>query len=252
MSAQVLDATVAMQPKREELNDIDHREVVAGCTEFRYRFGAYYKKANWRLDPQLWRQFIYIEDRFRGQSHREDIWSPGAFDIQVTTEPLAAVLISTKLEQPAISIPWDYEESPLHVPWIVRDSLQGSARQFVVTRSAQNDQLTSIIAGYPWFSDWGRDAMISLPGLLLCAERFEDAKSVLHLFAAHLRNGLIPNHFDDATGEPRYNTVDALPSGSIGARAARAMKDWLRRVGRSPAPIATARISTFAWTRKIV
>ncbi|MCC6678776.1 MAG: glycogen debranching enzyme family protein [Phycisphaerales bacterium] len=68
---------------------------------------------------------------------------------------------------------------------------------------------TSIIAGYPWFSDWGRDAMISLPGLLLSTGRFYEAQRLLKTFARHARAGLIPNCFDDLTGRAEYNTADA-------------------------------------------
>jgi predicted glycogen debranching enzyme len=65
------------------------------------------------------------------------------------------------------------------------------------------------MAGYPWFMDWGRDTMISLPGLLLETKRFDVAFSVLSVFAAHVSEGMVPNLFDDYTGEPHYNTVDA-------------------------------------------
>lgn len=67
----------------------------------------------------------------------------------------------------------------------------------------------TIIAGYPWFVDWGRDSMISLPGLLLTTGRFAEARRLLAVFAAHTMDGLVPNVFDDYTGQPHYNTVDA-------------------------------------------
>lgn len=76
-------------------------------------------------------------------------------------------------------------------------------------------EMVSIIAGYPWFADWGRDAMIALPGLLLSTGRFDEAKNILLTFATHRgaqgspHFGLVPNVFDDYTGEPHYNTVDA-------------------------------------------
>ena len=66
----------------------------------------------------------------------------------------------------------------------------------------------SIVAGYPWFSDWGRDAFISLEGLLLKTNRFTDAKSVLKYFANYIRRGLVPNYIDEQGGGS-YNTVDA-------------------------------------------
>ena len=67
----------------------------------------------------------------------------------------------------------------------------------------------TIIAGYPWFTDWGRDTMISLPGLLLETGRAREAAAVLRTFAAHVRDGLIPNRFPDAGGPAEYNTIDA-------------------------------------------
>jgi predicted glycogen debranching enzyme len=68
---------------------------------------------------------------------------------------------------------------------------------------------TTIVAGYPWFTDWGRDTMISLPGLLLATGREHDAAAVLRTFAAHVQDGLIPNRFPDAGGPAEYNTIDA-------------------------------------------
>ena len=79
--------------------------------------------------------------------------------------------------------------------------LARAADAFLVKRG----QGKSIIAGYHWFDDWGRDAMISLPGLLLCTGRFEDARLVLKSFAAAMKDGVLPNDL----GARSYNTVDA-------------------------------------------
>ncbi|MBY0425364.1 MAG: glycogen debranching protein, partial [Cytophagales bacterium] len=86
------------------------------------------------------------------------------------------------------------------------DLLAQAADKFVVRRGSD---LKSIIAGYHWFSDWGRDTMISLPGLCLVTGRSEDAKKILKAFAISLNKGLIPNRFPDYGEEPEYNTVDA-------------------------------------------
>jgi predicted glycogen debranching enzyme len=80
-----------------------------------------------------------------------------------------------------------------------------AADAFVVARGAG----TTIVAGYPWFTDWGRDTMIALPGLLLETGRPRDAAAVLRTFAAHVQDGLIPNRFPDAGGLAEYNTIDA-------------------------------------------
>ena len=85
-----------------------------------------------------------------------------------------------------------------------------AADQFVVKRALPQDgEGQSVIAGYPWFSDWGRDTMIALPGLTLAQGRPEVARRVLHSFAQYVEAGMLPNHFPDEGGAPEYNTVDA-------------------------------------------
>ncbi len=83
---------------------------------------------------------------------------------------------------------------------------RSSAEQFIARRA---DGSPTILAGYPWFTDWGRDTMISLPGLLIAPGRLDEARAVLRGFLAHLHQGLIPNRFSDAGGTPEYNSADA-------------------------------------------
>jgi len=84
-----------------------------------------------------------------------------------------------------------------------------AADQFIVKRRYGDVEGTSIVAGYPWFADWGRDTFIALPGLLLATGRFDEARSVLCTFAAAADDGLIPNRFDDRSGPAHFNSVDA-------------------------------------------
>lgn len=90
-----------------------------------------------------------------------------------------------------------------------------AADQFLVRRptpasnDSEGDAGYSIIAGYPWFADWGRDAMVSLPGLTLGTGRPEIAARVLRTYAAFVEQGLLPNCFQDEDAPPEYNTVDA-------------------------------------------
>lgn len=85
-----------------------------------------------------------------------------------------------------------------------------AADQFIVDRTTQdNPHGKTIIAGYHWFSDWGRDTMISLPGLTLATNRPHIAKGILRTFARYLDQGLLPNRFPDVGEDPEYNTVDA-------------------------------------------
>jgi predicted glycogen debranching enzyme len=93
-------------------------------------------------------------------------------------------------------------------PW--RDQLLLAADQFIV-RHALAGQAggRSIIAGYHWFGDWGRDTMIALPGLTLSTGRPEVARQILLGFSGYVDQGMLPNHFPDAGGRPEYNTIDA-------------------------------------------
>ena len=82
-----------------------------------------------------------------------------------------------------------------------------AADAYIARRDSTNGK--TILAGYPLFSDWGRDTMISLPGCCLSTGRYEDAKSILRTFMAYERNGLVPNLFPEGETQPMYNTVDA-------------------------------------------
>jgi predicted glycogen debranching enzyme len=87
--------------------------------------------------------------------------------------------------------------------------LVDAAEDFLATRPSGGRMLTTVLAGFPWFADWGRDTMISMVGLLIVSGRFEEARDALAAFAAHVSEGMIPNLFSDYGGEPEYNTVDA-------------------------------------------
>ena len=82
-----------------------------------------------------------------------------------------------------------------------------AADAYIARRDSTNGK--TILAGYPLFSDWGRDTMISLPGCCLSTGRYEDAKSILRTFLAYEKNGLVPNLFPEGESQPMYNTVDA-------------------------------------------
>ncbi len=88
------------------------------------------------------------------------------------------------------------------------EKLVHAGDHFIVKRNSTN--LKTVLAGFPWFTDWGRDTMIAFHGLTLCTKRFEDAREILESFARYEKNGLIPNVFPDkSTDAAVYNTVDA-------------------------------------------
>jgi len=84
-----------------------------------------------------------------------------------------------------------------------------AADQFIAKRQTDHTHRTAILAGFPWFADWGRDTFVALPGLLLSTGRFDEAKSVLTSFAHAADKGMIPNRFDDRSDTAYFNSVDA-------------------------------------------
>ncbi len=189
--------------------------------------------AEFTADEQWWYDFQYDHERDRGYDYLEDLFHPGAFTINIPSGAgKVTATIHASLNGPdARDIDADERHRRMRIGGLVKQARQtlggaeptddlvrliAASDDYVVRRVAPpagplagtGDRAT-IIAGYPWFADWGRDSMISLPGLLLCTRRFEEARQVLKTFADHRSGGLIPNVFDDYTGEPHYNTVDA-------------------------------------------
>lgn len=170
-------------------------------------------EAEVKADGYWYRNFEYAAERERGLDVNEDLFSP--FSLTFDLNRLAQVRIIASTETHGIGHADSYREAELSrrrsivaAPSAVDDftaSLFAAADQFIVARGAQK----TLIAGYHWFSDWGRDSMIALPGLTLATGRAEIAKSILSEFALHVDQGMLPNRFPDAGETPEYNTVDA-------------------------------------------
>ncbi len=157
--------------------------------------------------------FEYERERERGLDCAEDLYSPFVlhFDLAVGRSPQ---IVASTLNRDVVETS-QLEERELERRKNVVSSapkgddfaqlLTAAAHQFIVARGDRN----SVIAGYPWFGDWGRDTMISLPGLTLVTGRFEEARNILRAFAQSIDRGMLPNRFPDAGEVPEYNTVDA-------------------------------------------
>ncbi len=146
--------------------------------------------------------FEYEQERRRGLAWRENLFCPGYFELDFAGDASFSIAASTwRSTMPDAAEELRRETARLRRLQAPVPGLAAAADSFVVGR---NDGM-SIIAGYHWFDDWGRDAMISLPGLLLSTGRFDDAKAVLSSFAAALKDGVLPNDL----GAKSYNTVDA-------------------------------------------
>ncbi len=158
--------------------------------------------------PFWYRRFHYAEECARGFAHREDLPSPGelAFDLcdgdaawivraaEEPAEPRAAAALALALRD---------AESARRAGF--GSPLERAADAYVVRRGAGE----TIVAGYPWFTDWGRDTFIALRGLCLATGRLDTARRILVEWAGALADGVLPNRFVDAGEAPEYNAVDA-------------------------------------------
>ena len=164
-------------------------------------------------DGRWYLNFEYRVERERGLDFEEDLYQPFTLRFQLTRRNSAAVIASTQPhDAKSAAVLRDRERrrresvaasAPIDQP-LVR-TLTAAADQYIVQRGS----FKSIVAGYHWFTDWGRDTMIALPGLTLVTKRFDIARQILEAYAQSVDQGLLPNRFPDAGEAPEYNTADA-------------------------------------------
>lgn len=175
---------------------------------------AYVPASDWYYN------FEYAAEMERGYDYHEDCFHPGYFEVDLVQGINEIFIVASAEKRNNLSLSsvrkaYDAENKRISMICqgldytdILPSKLVMAADSFIVTRNSTGKH--SIIAGYPWFSDWGRDTMISLPGLTLVTGRYELAASILSTFAENCRDGLIPNRFPDHSGDDyAYNTVDA-------------------------------------------
>jgi predicted glycogen debranching enzyme len=185
-----------------------------------------------RIEPrhEWYRDYFLPAERQRGLDDHEDRLYVGLFHLHLKAGESVTLVFST--EQGALldgeearNAQCGYERK-LFCAWEAKHAeacptpaeqepewlrqLVLAADQFVVQRTPPEDlEGRSVIAGYPWFNDWGRDTMIALPGLTLVPGRPEVARKILKSFAQYIDRGMLPNNFPERNGEVQYNTVDA-------------------------------------------
>jgi len=182
-------------------------------------------KGKWEPRHEWHRDYFLPQERYRGLDDHEDHLKVAVFTVQLTLRESVSLVFTS---EPNVDLNGEsaLEAQQSHNLQIIGawrrrnpqvtaapasvQQLVHAADQFIVKRSLpDNPQGRSIIAGYPWFADWGRDTMIALPGLTIAAGRPEVAKQILLSFSRYVDGGMLPNNFPDAGGRPEYNTVDA-------------------------------------------
>jgi len=190
-------------------------------------FGA---AARIEQDPRSFEHVLYRIEKSRGYEHEGELWSPGVVHIDLTPGKDCGLVASVEAWDVVKALPCAdassaEDERVAKMLSIARKNdpfaqlLVLAADQFLIhphTRVADEararaagDEPRTVIAGYHWFTDWGRDTMISLEGLTLCTGRFREAGNILRTFASYIRDGLIPNLFPEGEHGGLYHTADA-------------------------------------------
>src|SRR5450432_251433 len=170
--------------------------------------------------PEWYYKFNYAVEMYRGLDYEEDLFNHGKISLSLKEGDSVGIIIST--ESPADRHAHQLLEKEtirrqsliLHSGNKTIQQLVLAADQFIVKRTIQDPATgisqdgATVIAGYHWFTDWGRDTMISLPGLCLRTGRNKDAKKIISAFAKNVSMGMLPNRFRDNNEPPEYNNVD--------------------------------------------
>ncbi|MBP0001747.1 MAG: glycogen debranching enzyme family protein [Cyanobacteria bacterium SID2] len=182
-------------------------------------------EGQWTTQYQWYEQFDLAVERYRGTGRWEN--HQHVATVERTLQPGESLTIAASIHS---EVSWDAESAEAalhrqqdydtqlrdrfvarwgHCDWL--EQLALSADRFIVDRSIPGEKTgKTVIAGYPWFGDWGRDTAISLPGLTMAAGRPKVARSILQTFARYFDRGMMPNLFPDGSNSPAYNTVDAV------------------------------------------
>ncbi len=152
--------------------------------------------------PEWYRNFLYAEDRARGLDHVEDLASPGVFRWDLTLSEAVLTLTVEGDEEPDGPAARAAERARRRR---FPSRLHRASDAYVVARGTGK----TIVAGYPWFTDWGRDTFIALRGLCLATGRLDDARAILLEWAGLVSDGMLPNRFADHGEASEFNAVDA-------------------------------------------
>jgi predicted glycogen debranching enzyme len=162
-------------------------------------------------EPCWYGNFLYEEELARGLDAIEDLAAPGRYDFDLRENPAVLIFSAEELglPLPASNSPLELADRLAHDEQARRATFSTphlrAADAYIVRRGSGK----TIIAGYPWFGDWGRDTFIAMRGLCLATGRLEEARDILTAWAGTVSEGMLPNRFPDQGDVPEYNSVDA-------------------------------------------
>ncbi|HEY9283849.1 MAG TPA: amylo-alpha-1,6-glucosidase [Pyrinomonadaceae bacterium] len=220
-------------PQPYTITATDDRLEISAAHDFpALRLKIYGARATFTLDGGGLQNVFYRVEARRGYEHTGELWSPGYFSVDVAPDAAATLVGSTEDWETVRALRPEEASAAEHerrerllslAPEAARDPVAAelvlAADQFVISPAgrredvararAAGEEVRSVIAGYHWFTDWGRDTMISLEGLTVTTGRREEARWILRTFSHYVRDGLIPNMFPDGANEGLYHTADA-------------------------------------------
>lgn len=163
--------------------------------------------------PDWYRDLQYRIELERGLDAVEDWWSPGEWQFPLVPGTAAELVLTTE-DLPSVGVGQIMIEERRRregVQEVVPTGDRLTRRLWTATSAylVQRGDRQTVIAGYPWFADWGRDTFIALPGLCLVTGQYEVARKVIEAFASQVSQGMLPNRFSDVGERPEYNTIDA-------------------------------------------
>jgi predicted glycogen debranching enzyme len=190
------------------------------------------ERTSFVVEPMAVHDIAYATEESRGYASRGKLYSPGRFRAAISPGGEAALVASTEAWETILpisareAIAAEIQRRHRLLDAAPPAARQGAAAELVLAADAfvvrpagrhedhvrariAGDEAWTVIAGYHWFTDWGRDTMISLEGLTLCTGRIAEAGSILRMFAHHIRDGLVPNLFPEGANEGLYHTADA-------------------------------------------
>lgn len=172
-------------------------------------------------EPDWYRNFCYVRERERGLDDTEDLAAPGIFSFDLARAPAVMILCAQPDGATAVPEPAEAAEAGGVADAVAcaaqlaqaelrrRSDLGGRLRRSADAYLVSRNEGRTVLAGFPWFTDWGRDTFIAMRGLLLAAGRWQEAGDILLEWAQSISGGMLPNRFPDDGGAPEYNAVDA-------------------------------------------
>ena len=179
-------------------------------------------------EPTWYRNFLYTEEQVRGLDAMEDLASPGVFEFSLSHNPAVLMLAAEghaitnieSIEARYAQVRTDEQRRRENF----KSPIERAADAYLVKRGEGK----TLIAGYPWFGDWGRDTFIALRGICIATGRLEEARDILLAWAGVVSQGMLPNRFPDSGDQPEFNSVDASLWYII------AVNDYLLAAGKRP------------------